>query len=43
MIELLKKIPLFENLSEYEFEEMKKICVRRVLAKLRCSGRARVV
>lgn len=33
MIELLKKIPLFENLSEYEFEEMDKICVRETYNK----------
>jgi CRP-like cAMP-binding protein len=33
MIELLKKIPLFESLSEYEFEEVEKICARETHAK----------
>jgi CRP-like cAMP-binding protein len=33
MLELLKKIPLFENLSEYELEEIDKICIREAHAK----------
>jgi CRP/FNR family cyclic AMP-dependent transcriptional regulator len=33
MIDLLKKIPLFENLSEYEFEEVDKICTREAHSK----------
>jgi CRP/FNR family transcriptional regulator, cyclic AMP receptor protein len=33
MLELLKKIPLFEDLSEYELEEIDKICVRETHAK----------
>jgi len=33
MLELLKKIPLFENLSEYELEEIDKICIRETHAK----------
>lgn len=33
MLELLKKIPLFENLSEYELEEIDRICIREAHAK----------
>jgi CRP/FNR family cyclic AMP-dependent transcriptional regulator len=33
MLDLLKKIPLFEDLSEYELEEIDKICVREAHAK----------
>jgi CRP/FNR family cyclic AMP-dependent transcriptional regulator len=33
MTDLLKKIPLFENLSEYELEEIQKICAKEVHAK----------
>lgn len=33
MLELLKKIPLFENLSEYELEKIDKICIRETHAK----------
>jgi len=33
MLELLKKIPLFENLTEYELEEIDKICIRETHAK----------
>jgi CRP/FNR family cyclic AMP-dependent transcriptional regulator len=33
MLELLKKIPLFGNLSEYELEEIDKICIRETHTK----------
>ena len=33
MLKLLKKIPLFESLSEYELEEIDKICIREAHAK----------
>ncbi len=33
MIELLKKINLFENLSEHELEKILKICVKQTFAK----------